>query len=118
MRSGAPPVRHPFPDRLPIGIDLSGRAVCLYLVLPSGRDDFLAFLDRQADLLRALPLWTLRLVFPHQIAHACASLQAFVQDELSSPLPPHTVEELKWYFGQLRATPHGRNRAAERRRAR
>jgi hypothetical protein len=115
MRSGAPPIGHPFPDKLPIGIDLSGRAVCLYLVLPSGRDDFRAFLGRQADLLRTLPLWTLRLVFPHQIAHAHASLHAVVYDELKSQLHPHTVEELKWYFGQLRATPRVRTNHTDER---
>jgi hypothetical protein len=108
MRVGAPPVGDPFPDKLPIGIDSTGRAVCLYLVLPSGRDDFRAFLGRHAELFRTLPLWTLRLVFPQQIAHAYTSLQAVVRDELESPLHPHTVEELKWYFGKLRETPNAR----------
>ena len=88
MRSGAPPVGHPFPDKLPIGIDSTGRAVCLYLVLPSGRDDFRAFLGRHAELFRTLPLWTLRMVIPHQIAHAYAGLQAVVRDQLESPLHP------------------------------
>jgi hypothetical protein len=77
-------------------------------VLPSGRADFRAFLGRHAELFRTLPLWTLRLVFPHQIAHAYAGLQAVVRDELESPLHPHTVEELKWYFGKLRETPNAR----------
>jgi hypothetical protein len=61
MRVGSPPVGNPFPDKLPIGIDSTGRAVCLYLVLPSGREDFRVFLGRHAELFRTLPLWTLRL---------------------------------------------------------
>jgi hypothetical protein len=111
----SPPLGDPFPDKLPIGIDSTGRAVCLYLVLPSGRDDFRAFLGRHAELFRTLPLWTLRLVLPHQIAHAYAGLQAVVRDELESPLHAHTVEELKWYFGLLRATPNIRTRHVDER---
>src|ERR1700730_10479853 len=51
IRGGAPPWGDPFPDKLPIGIDSTGRPVCLYLVLPSGRADFRAFLGRHAELL-------------------------------------------------------------------
>jgi hypothetical protein len=115
MRVGSPPVGDPFPDKLPIGIDASGRAVFLYLVLPTARDDFRAFLGRHAELFRTLPFWTVRLVFPDGIAHAYAGLQAVVRDELESPLLAHTVEELKWYFGQLRATPNVRIRPADER---
>jgi hypothetical protein len=115
MRVGSPSLGDPFPDKLPIGIDSSGRAVCLYLVLPSGRDDFRAFLGRHAALVRTLPVWTLRMVFPRPIAHAYAGLQAVVHDELETPLHPQTVEELKWYFGQLRAAPHARIRLTDER---
>ena len=82
---------------LPIGIDARGRAVFLYLVLPSARDDFRAFLGRHADLFRMLPFWTLRLVFPRSTAHAYPELQSVVRDELESPLHARTVEELRWY---------------------
>ena len=115
MRVGSPPVGDPFPDKLPIGIDSSGRGIFLYLVLPSGRDDFRAFLSRHADLFRTLSFWTLRLLFPRPIAHAYAGLQAVVHDELETPLHPQTVEELKWYFGQLRAAPHARIRLTSER---
>ena len=54
-------------------------------------------------------------MFPHQIAHAYAGLQAVVRDELESPLHAHTVEELKWYFGLLRATPNARTRHPDER---
>jgi hypothetical protein len=115
LRVGSPLVGDPFPDKLPIGIDSSGRGIFLYLLLPSGRDDFRAFLGRHADLFRTLPSWTLRLVFPLPMAHAYAGLQAVVRDELESPLHPKTVEELKWYFRQLRATPNARVRPTDER---
>ena len=115
MKVGSPPVGDSFPDKLPIGIDASGRVVFLYLVLPSARDDFRAFLVRHAELFRRLPFWTLRLVLPRSIAHAYAGLQTVVRDELESPLHARTVEELKWYFEQLRATPNARLRPADER---
>ena len=58
-----------FPDRLPIGLDPDGRGhVFLYLVTRSVPIDFRAFLQRHAELLRALPSWTIRLVVPSHLA--------------------------------------------------
>jgi hypothetical protein len=110
MNSGSAPTGDPFPDRLPVGIDASGRAVFLYLVLPTARDDFRAFLGRHAELLRRLPAWTLRLVFPRLLANAYGGFQSVVREEWESPLHPRTVEELMWYFGQLRAMPNARTK--------
>lgn len=45
------------------------------------------------------------MVFPRPIAHAYAGLQAVVRDELESPLHPKNVEEVAWYFEQLRMLP-------------
>lgn len=104
-----------FPDRLPIGIGADGRAVFLYLVIPSARDDFRAFLRRHAPLFRVLTSWTLRLVLPRAIAHAYAGLQSVVHDEFESPLHPRTVEELRWYFDQLQATPNLRVQQSDER---
>ena len=99
-----------FPDKQPIGVDPTGRAVFLYLVLPSARDDFRGFLDRHRDLLVCLPSWTLRLVFPRQFPDAYEAYQAVVREEWETPLHPRTVEELSWYFEQRRALPSGRVR--------
>jgi hypothetical protein len=104
-----------FPDKLPIGIGGDGRAAFLYLGLPSVRDDFRSFLRRHAALFQTLPSWTLRLVFPRAIAHAYAGFQTVIHDELESPLHAHTVEELKWYFEQLRTTPNPRFRPSDER---
>jgi hypothetical protein len=104
-----------FPDKLPIGIGGDGRAAFLYLVLPTARDDFRAFLRRHVALFQTPPSWTLRLVFPRAIAHAYAGLQTVIHDEFESPLHLHTVEELRWYFEQRRAMPDaGLGRADER----
>jgi hypothetical protein len=110
MKAKSPPVGDPFPDRLPIGIDSNGRAMFLYLVRPYTRDDLQAFLSRHAELLCSLPSWTLRLVFPRQLAHAYEAFQAVVREEWESPLHACTVEELKWYFEQRRTTPRARFR--------
>ena len=37
MNAGSAPAGDPFPDRLPIGIDVSGPAVLLYFLLPMAR---------------------------------------------------------------------------------
>jgi hypothetical protein len=91
-----------FPDKQPIGVDRTGRAVFLYLVLPSARDDFRGFLGRHRELLVCLPSWTLRLVFLRQYAHVYEAYQAVVREEWESPLHPRTVEELTWFFERWR----------------
>jgi hypothetical protein len=101
--AGPASTQHAFPDKLPIGIAADGRAVFVYVVFPSVRDDLRAFLRRHAPMLQTVPNWTLRLVFPQIIAHAYAGLQVVMRDELETPLHPRTVEELKWYFQRLRA---------------
>jgi hypothetical protein len=101
-------------------LDTQAEKVAYFTTLPCSVQVEKLPRTRHADLLRTLPLWTLRLVFPrlvfpHQIAHAYARLEAIVHDELKSPLHPHTVEELKWYFGQLRATPRVRTNHTDER---
>lgn len=104
-----------FPDRMPIGIGADGRAVFLYLVLPTIRDDFRAFLRRHAPLFERLPSWTLQLVLPRAVAHAYAGFQTVIHDEFESPLHAHTVEELRWYFEQVRAVPRPESRPSDER---
>jgi hypothetical protein len=96
-----------FPDKQPIGIDRTGRAVFLYLVRPSTRDDFPGFLDRHREVLGCLPSWTLRPIFLRQFPNAYEAFQAVVREEWESPLHPRTVEELRWCFEQRRPSPSG-----------
>jgi len=102
--TGSISVTDAFPDKHPIGIDPNGRVVLLYVLLPSGHDDFRGFLDRHSQLLPCVPSWTLRLVFPQQFAHVYGAYQSAVREEWDSALHPRTVEELKWYFEQMRAS--------------
>jgi hypothetical protein len=116
--NGASSVENAFPDRLPIGIDSNGRAVFLYLVLPSIGDGLRAFLRRHRALLERLPSWTLRLVVPRAIGDAYVRYQAVVGEELDTPLHPRNIDELKWYFEQLRVTTDPSSRLGDDRFAR
>jgi hypothetical protein len=88
-----------FPDRLPIGVesDAAGH-VFLYLVTRLAPVDFRPFLHRHAELLRALPRWTIRLLAPTHFAHAVAAHVSAARQELAAPLRPVVVDELRWYF--------------------
>jgi hypothetical protein len=102
---GIPPkttIRY-FPDKLPIGLDPGGwTPVFLYLVTRRLPIDFRVFLHRHAELWRALPTWTIRLLVPRHFAAAIPRYEAAIRDELATPLQPTTLEELRWYFTQRR----------------
>jgi hypothetical protein len=100
---GTPPkitIRY-FPDKLPIGLDAGGwTPTFLYLLTRRLPIDFRAFLHRHAELLRALPTWTIRLLAPRHLAGAIPRYQAALRDELATPLQRATLDELQWYFAQ------------------
>ena len=98
---GARKVVRYFPDKLPIGVDRNygRRHLFLYLVTDERPGDFRMFLLRHAELLRAVPAWTLR------IARAAAASEGPSRcmsrsSARSSPARcvPRTVEELRWFF--------------------
>jgi hypothetical protein len=101
-----------FPDRDPVGIDLNGRWVILY-VASGGREDFRGFVQRHADLLAALPTWTLRLALPPDLQSLDKSFRQLVEQELMTPLSPRAFDELRWYFDQRRASGGDRNKLAD-----
>jgi hypothetical protein len=94
-----------FPDRLPIGIHLGGRGVVIYVVTDPWLDEFRVFLERHAALLRALPAWTLRIVVPPQFPDIGQRAKQVVWNQLLTPLRVETLDELRWYFQQLRSHP-------------
>jgi hypothetical protein len=104
-----------FPEQLPIGVETTGRVVFVYLVTTPVAH-VRGFVQRHMELLRALPGWTLRLLFPQPLPALAASLAALVRDELTTRLSPDTLAELKWYFDQCRGTSDhlGRARVDER----
>ena len=93
-----------FPEDQPIAVTPTGRVAFTYVVSAGYIEEFRAFVQRHADLLRALPGWTLRVVFPRQIAGAISAFEAVTRHELTSPLRPETLAELKWYFEKRRST--------------
>lgn len=95
-------VRH-FPDRFPIGIHLAGRGVLVYVFAEPDLNGFRLFLERHAAVLRALPAWTLRLVAPPDLPGVADRAKKVVEQHLMSPLQPVTVDEMRWYFEQLRS---------------
>ena len=92
-----------FAEKLPIGIDPDGRRhVFIYLVTRRLPIDFRVFLHRYGNLLRTLPAWTVRVLVPPHLIGAVALHEAAAREELAMPLPPATVDELRWYFEQRR----------------
>ncbi len=93
-----------FPERLPIGIHHAGRGVLVYVLSEPGLDDFRVFIERHAAVLRALPGWTLRLVSPPDLPGIGDRAKKVVEQHLLAPLRPVTMDEMRWYFDQRRAT--------------
>ena len=88
-----------FPDKLPIGIGEDGRTfVLVYLVTRPVPVDFRMFLERHAELLRALPAWTLRMVVPHHLTDAATRYRDAFREQVGTPLRPTHLDELRWYF--------------------
>jgi hypothetical protein len=94
-----------FTDRLPIGIHPAGRGVVVYVVTDPWLDDFRLFLLRHAALVRALPAWTLRIVVPPHFPDIGQRAKQVVWNQLLTPLKTDILEELRWYFEQVRSHP-------------
>ena len=89
-----------FPDKLPIGVSPDKRLhVLLYLLLDPVPHDFRVFLRRHAELLRALPAWSIRLMVPTGIdTEVVAAYQQAFREELATPLHPQIADELRWFY--------------------
>jgi hypothetical protein len=103
------------PEKLPIGVQSDGRVVFLYLVATPDASDFSAFLQRHSDLFRALPGWTLRLLFPRQAVGVMASYEAAAREELMARFSAATLNELKWYFERCCDTSNTPTRVSDER---
>jgi hypothetical protein len=69
--------------------------------------DFRGFLERHAELFRALPAWTVRLLVPEHMTGALPLYEAAFEEQLASPLRPSLVADLRWYFAMRRTLPTG-----------
>ena len=77
----------------------------MYLVTRLAPVDFRAFLERHVELLRALPVWTLRLLVPRHLTGGVTAYHAAFREHVAMPLRPGTLEELRWYFRARQAGP-------------
>lgn len=88
-----------FPYKLPIGINGDGRThVFLYLVTRKSPVEFRTFLQRHAELLRALPEWELRILVPRHFNGTGSVFGSAAMEELARPLGLGARDELSWYF--------------------
>ena len=97
---GTPPdhtIRY-FPDKLPIGIERGRDPVLVYLVTRPEPDDFRLFLGRHHELLKRAYQWTIRVLVPQPFATAITRFGHAAREELATPLPNESYEELQWYF--------------------
>lgn len=88
-------------DEMPLGIDLAGRWVFVYVVTGDRLEDFHGFLQRHVAVLSALPAWTLRIVFPMPNQWLRKQYEECARQELAKPWP-NLIGRLKWYFEQRR----------------
>ena len=95
---------HLFPDGLPVGVGSNGRVVFLYLVTGPFDAGLRRFLQRHAELLRALPGWTLQLLFLRRAAEMMSAFENAAREELTGRFAPGTIAELKWYCAERRST--------------
>jgi hypothetical protein len=92
-----------FPDKLPVGLAGGDETIFTYLVRRPAPTDFRPFLQRHAELLRALPKWRLRLVIPGHLSRCESLYRSVLREELLMPLRMGVIEELRWFFEQKRA---------------
>jgi hypothetical protein len=104
-----------FADDVLIGVESTGRVVFLHLVTTPFTDALRPSLQRCGDLLRTLPAWTLKLLFPARISSSIDSFVAVAREELATPLSPEVVAELRGYFEQLRSRAKGQTSAVDSR---
>jgi hypothetical protein len=98
-----------FPDKLPIGIGDDDRTyVFVYLVTRPSPVDFRTFLERHAELLRALPAWTMRALVPHHLTNSTKAYREAFREQLADPVRGAQMDELRWFF-QMRRRQQGRS---------
>src|SRR5205814_1870923 len=94
-------------EKFPIGIDLGGRAVLLYLATDPDVARFRAFVQRHFELLRSLPVWTLRIIVPAYPEGLADPLLEVTHYELTATVRHDVLKILRWYFIERRKVAGG-----------
>jgi hypothetical protein len=103
IRNGERRSARSFPDRLPVGIQLSGRGVLVYVALDPTLTDFRLFLERHSAVLRALPAWTVRVVVPPQFSDLAQRVKQAFFTQLAMPaLSPEDIAAVRQRFESVR----------------
>jgi hypothetical protein len=90
-----------FSDKLPIGYDRNHRRhVFIYLARSPSPMDFRVFILRHLEMLNALALWTIRVLFPRALAKSMEAYRKAAYELLTNPLTPSQTEELIWFLRQ------------------
>ena len=107
--AGARSTTRYFPDKLPIGIqrDKWDEHVFLYLVTSPVPMDFRLFLLRHGELLRSLLRWRIRVLVPEPFARAIRQFGHAAREQLATPVPPASAEELEWLFRERQRRQEG-----------
>jgi hypothetical protein len=97
-----------FPDKLPIGVSPDHRSyVLLHLLVDPATRDFRTFLRRHAELVRALPKWTVRLLVPSGLEECVDDYRRAFREELAAPLHAQVADELRWFCQHGKASGAG-----------
>jgi hypothetical protein len=81
----------------------------VYVVTTANEDDWRRVLAECGHLLSALPCWVFRAYFPPELKPRLSRFHFVFQEELAEPLPADRVNDLRWYFEQLRTPGRGRS---------
>jgi hypothetical protein len=103
------------PDDVLIGVEPSGRAVFLVTIASRVTDALRLSLQGCGELLRTLPAWTLKLVYPTQFSTCIESFLRATREELETPLPTEIADDVRGYFEQLRSRARSHARGVDAR---
>lgn len=69
--------------------------------------DFRLFFLRHGELLRPLLRWTIRVLVPEPFARSIRQFGHAAREQLATPIPPASAEELEWFFRERRRRQEG-----------
>lgn len=91
-----------FPDDVLIGVDATNAPLFVCVVTTPYEEELVGVFQRHGDLLGALPRWTFRLMFPPHLAIGMGRYQVAFRGAIAEPYSSRIVDEMRWYFEQLK----------------